>query len=218
MGASAALALTSQSVTTSGMEERIAAFRRFSRFYTRRLGLLTDGFLDSRFSLAEARVLYELAHRTKPTASEVANAIGIDRGYLSRILRGFIETDLVYKTSSREDARQNLLSLTPRGRVAFASIDERAQADVAAMLGAISTPEQERVVAAMGAIERLIEGAAPRPANTETAQPYVLRPPRYRRQGAGHQQAHEPMPKEAPGHRDQAGAATAATRGWATAR
>jgi DNA-binding MarR family transcriptional regulator/GNAT superfamily N-acetyltransferase len=159
------------------MEARVAAVRRFSRFYSRRLGMLQNAFLKTPYSLAEARVLYELAHRTKPTASEVADALGIDRGYLSRILRGFIERDLVYKTSSREDGRQNLLSLTTRGRVAFASLDERSQKDVAAMLKAISAPEQERVVAAMGAIERLIEGAR-RADGSGTAQPYILRPPR----------------------------------------
>ena len=112
------------------MEARVAAVRRFSRFYTRRLGILQDPFLQTSFSLTEARVLYELAHRDKPTASEIADALGLDRGYLSRILRGFMERDLVYKTSSREDGRQNLLSLTSRGRMSFAAIDKRSQDDV----------------------------------------------------------------------------------------
>jgi DNA-binding MarR family transcriptional regulator/N-acetylglutamate synthase-like GNAT family acetyltransferase len=161
-----------------GIEARVAAVRRFSRFYSRRLGMLQDAFLKTPYSLAEARVLYELAHRVKPTASEIADALGIDRGYLSRILRGFIEKDLVYKTSSREDGRQNLLSLTTRGRVVFASIDKRSQDDVAAMLEAIADPDQARVVAAMGAIERLIDRAASGRGDSEAAQPYVLRPPR----------------------------------------
>jgi DNA-binding MarR family transcriptional regulator/ribosomal protein S18 acetylase RimI-like enzyme len=160
------------------MEARVAAVRRFSRFYSRRLGMLQDAFLKTPYSLAEARVLYELAHREKPTASEIADALGIDRGYLSRILRGFIEKGLVYKTSSRADGRQNLLSLTTRGRVTFASIDNRSQNDVAAMLKAIAAPDQERVVAAMGAIERLIEGAARTPDAGDRARAYILRPPR----------------------------------------
>jgi len=161
-----------------GIEARVAAVRRFSRFYSRRLGMLQDAFLKTPYSLAEARVLYELAHRVKPTASEIADALGIDRGYLSRILRGFIEKDLVYKTSSREDGRQNLLSLTTRGRVVFASIDKRSQDDVVAMLEAIADPDQARVVAAMGAIERLIDRAASGRGDSEVTQPYVLRPPR----------------------------------------
>ena len=155
------------------IDGRIAAVRRFSRFYSRRLGMLQDAFLKTSFSLAEARVLYELAHRDKPTATDVAEALGIDRGYLSRILRGFSERELVRKTSSRADGRQTLLSLTARGRRAFAGINQRSQDDVGAMLAAMSAPEQARVVAAMGAIEELIGGGrdAARPA-------YVLRPPR----------------------------------------
>ena len=107
------------------MDERVAAVRRFSRFYSRRLGMLQDAFLQTSFSLAEARVLYELAHRDKPTATAVADALGIDRGYLSRILRSFGERGLVAKSSSRHDGRQNLLSLTARGRQSFTSINER---------------------------------------------------------------------------------------------
>jgi DNA-binding MarR family transcriptional regulator/GNAT superfamily N-acetyltransferase len=156
------------------MEARVAAVRRFSRFYTRRLGILQDPFLQTSFSLTEARVLYELAHRDKPTASEIAEALGLDRGYLSRILRGFMERDLVYKTSSREDGRQNLLSLTSRGRMSFAAIDKRSQDDVASILAKIPAGEQDRVVSAMGAIERLLDATH----DPERQQPaYVLRPP-----------------------------------------
>jgi DNA-binding MarR family transcriptional regulator/GNAT superfamily N-acetyltransferase len=155
------------------IDRRIAAVRRFSRFYSRRLGMLQDAFLQTEFSLTEARVLYELAHRDQPTATDVADALGIDRGYLSRILRDFSERGLVRKTSSRADARQTLLSLTARGRQAFTAINQRSQDDVGAMLGAMPAPDQARVVAAMGAIEQLI-GDKP-----DEAQPsYVLRPPR----------------------------------------
>src|ERR1700731_2050373 len=151
-----------------GMDDRVAAVRRFSRFYSRRLGMLQDAFLQTAFSLAEARVLYELAHRDQPTATAVADALGIDRGYLSRILRS-----LVAKTSSRADGRQSLLALTARGRKSFAAINQRSQKDVAAMLEKISRPDQDRVVAAMGAIERLI---VEEDAKMQTS--YVVRPPR----------------------------------------
>src|ERR1700722_6522657 len=155
------------------MDDRVAAVRRFSRFYSRRLGMLQDAFLQTSFSLAEARVLYELAHRDKPTATAVAAALGIDRGYLSRILRGFGERDLVAKTSSRADGRQSLLSVTAAGRRSFAAINARSQQDVAAMLEKISRPDQDRVVAAMGAIERLI---GEEEARMQTS--CVVRPPR----------------------------------------
>jgi DNA-binding MarR family transcriptional regulator/N-acetylglutamate synthase-like GNAT family acetyltransferase len=163
-------------MTSPDMEQRVAAVRRFSRFYTRQLGCLQDMFLQTPFSLAEARVLYELAHRDKPTATAIADELGLDRAYLSRILRGFADRDLIFKTPSRQDGRQVLLSLTTKGRLAFASIDERSQGDVAGMLEKIPVPAQERVVGAMGAIERLIGGQADEP---DAARPaYVLRPPR----------------------------------------
>ncbi len=153
------------------MEERVAAVRRFARFYTRRIGVLQDHFLQSPFSLAEARVLYELAHRDKPTATELAAGLDLDPGYLSRILRGFEERGFVAKTRSPDDRRQSRLAITAKGRMAFAPLERRSQDDVAAMLGALPSAEQDRVVAAMGAIERLIGG------RDDAAPSYVLRPP-----------------------------------------
>jgi len=156
-------------------EDRVAAMRRFSRFYTRRLGVLQDRFLDSPFSLAEARVLYELAQRDRPTATEVCASLDLDPGYLSRILRGFAERGLVTKTPAPEDRRQSRLALTAKGRKAFAPLERRSHDDVAAMLGALADADQDRVLAAMGTIERLI-GEPTREAKAE--QPaYVLRPP-----------------------------------------
>ena len=157
---------------TAQLEQRIGAVRRFNRLYTRRIGVLQDGFLDTPFSLAEARVLYELSRRNHSTATEVAAALGLDHGYLSRILRGFTERGLVVKTSSPNDRRQSLLSLTVKGRLAFAPLDQRSQDDVAAMLSKLSPADQDRVVAAMHTIERVL-GETPAP-----EVPYILRPPR----------------------------------------
>ena len=158
--------------STTGFESRVGAVRRFNRLYTRRIGVLEDGFLGSPYSLTQARVLYELAQRPTSTATEVAAELGLDHGYLSRILRGFIERGLVVKTASPDDRRQSLLSLTAKGRMAFAPLDEHSQNEVAVMLGALSVVDQERVVAAM----RTIEGSlceAPTPQI-----PYLLRTPR----------------------------------------
>jgi DNA-binding MarR family transcriptional regulator/GNAT superfamily N-acetyltransferase len=154
------------------LDHHVGAVRRFNRSYTRRIGVLRDDFLKSPYSLAEARVLYELAHRQKPTAGEIAAELGLDHGYLSRILRGFNERGLIIKTPSPDDRRQSLLSLTVKGRMAFAPLDQRSQDDVAAMLGKLSSADQDRLVAAMGTIEQVL-GETPSPLVS-----YILRPPR----------------------------------------
>src|SRR5437660_10286038 len=94
------------------IEARIAAVRRFSRFYTRQLGLLQESLVHTRFSLTEARVLYELAHRQQVTASELAAALDLDHGYLSRILRCFADEGLLKKVRAANDGRQSVISIT----------------------------------------------------------------------------------------------------------
>jgi DNA-binding MarR family transcriptional regulator/N-acetylglutamate synthase-like GNAT family acetyltransferase len=154
------------------LEPRVAAVRRFNRFYTQRLGMLQENWLDSPFSLAEARVLYELANRDKPTASELAKELGLDAGYLSRILRGFAARGLIVKQASGSDGRQRLLSITARGRRQFAPLDAHSNRQVRAMLAALPEAGQARLSGAMRTIERLLGGDAAR------AEPYILRPPR----------------------------------------
>src|SRR5262245_59635622 len=167
-----ASALPMATTPASDLEQRIGTVRRFNRLYTRRIGVLQDGFLQSPYSLAEARVLYELAHRQRATAAELAADLGLDPGYLSRILHGFNERGFITKAPSPTDRRQCLLSLTAKGRMAFAPLDQRSQNDVAAMIGKLSVADQDRIVGAMRTIERVL-GEAPAPQI-----PYVLRPPR----------------------------------------
>jgi DNA-binding MarR family transcriptional regulator/GNAT superfamily N-acetyltransferase len=158
--------------SASNFADRVSAVRRFNRLYTRRIGVLEDGFLGSPYSLTQARVLYELARRSKSTATEIAAELGLDHGYLSRILRDFNKRGLVVKTSLPNDRRQSLLSLTAKGRMAFAPLEEHSQEQVGAMLGALSVSDQERVVAAMHTIEiSLCEAPEPQV-------PYLLRAPR----------------------------------------
>ena len=140
----------------SSFEQRVSAVRRFSRFYTRQIGLLQDRLLDTPFSLTQARVLYELAQQQTCTATELAAALGLDHGYLSRILRLFDERGLVAKRRGNEDGRQVVLSLTTKGRLAIAKLDQLSQREMAAMLGRLGEAEQNRVVTAMDTIERLI--------------------------------------------------------------
>lgn len=111
----------------SGLEHRIALMRRFNRFYTAKIGVLREGLLDSAFPLPEARVLYELANRERPVAAELAKDLGLDPGYLSRILRGFERRGLLSRQPSPEDGRRSLLSLTEAGRQAFAPLDARSR-------------------------------------------------------------------------------------------
>jgi len=154
------------------LERRVAAVRRFNRFYTQQIGVLQEGLLKSPFSLTEVRVLYELAHRENVTAAELMKDLGLDRGYLSRILSEFERRGFVRKSTSKKDSRQNELSLTALGRKAFAPLNRRSEEEVATMLGRLAEPEQRRLVEAMKTVESLL---GPR---KKAAEPYVLRPPR----------------------------------------
>jgi len=154
----------------ANFDQRVAAVRRFNRFYTQKIGVLREGYNDSPFSLAEARVLYELAHRERPAASELARDLGLDPGYLSRILAGFEKKRLLACERSAADKRKTHLVLTEKGERAFAPINVRSRHEIGAWLGALAAPEQERLVGAMHAIEGLL---AARP---EPKAPYLLRP------------------------------------------
>jgi DNA-binding MarR family transcriptional regulator/N-acetylglutamate synthase-like GNAT family acetyltransferase len=164
--------------TDVGFEQRIAAVRRFNRFYTQRIGVLREHLLDSPFSLTSSRVLYELAHwparGDPPTAAVLAGRLGLDAGYLSRILRAFEQRDLVRKEHSVTDGRRKALRLTSRGRREFVQLNTRSQAEVGAMLTQLSAAEQARLVGAMQAVHRLL-GAAPD--RDRAPEPYMLRPP-----------------------------------------
>jgi DNA-binding MarR family transcriptional regulator/N-acetylglutamate synthase-like GNAT family acetyltransferase len=140
------------------LPERIAALRRFNRFYTRKLGVLAEHFLQSPFSLTEARVLYELAHGERTTAKEIGQALGLDAGYLSRILDRFVRARIVLRKQSSADARQSLLALTQKGRAVFAPLDRRSREEVGAILRALPERDQRRLVQAAGAIEALLAG------------------------------------------------------------
>jgi DNA-binding MarR family transcriptional regulator/GNAT superfamily N-acetyltransferase len=152
--------------------QRVAAVRRFNRFYTQHLGVLQDGWLQSPFTLAEARVLYEMHQRGSTTATDIGRALGLDAGYLSRILRRFHKLGLIRKAISPDDARQSLLSLTARGQKAYAPLETRTKRDIGTMLGRLNPPEQDRLISAMHAVEAMI---APAP---HVQSEIVLRQPR----------------------------------------
>ena len=145
--------------------------RAFNRFYTQRIGALGEHLLDGPFSLAETRVLYELAHRDAPTATALGRDLGLDPGYLSRILRRFEAGGFLTRTPSPADGRHHLLRLTRRGRTAFAPLERRARDAAAAMLGPLPSGGRQAVVQAMSTIERLLDP----PAAARQAPPYLLR-------------------------------------------
>jgi DNA-binding MarR family transcriptional regulator/N-acetylglutamate synthase-like GNAT family acetyltransferase len=156
------------------LSPRIDTVRRFNRFYTRAIGVLQEGWLDSSFSLTEARVLYELAHREKPTATVVCSSLELDAGYLSRILSAFEKRGLVEKTPSEEDGRQSLLRLTGEGRRQFAPLEARTIQQVSGMLAKLSENEQRQLIGAMQTIEKLL-APAEKPESDAKAS-YLLRP------------------------------------------
>ncbi len=138
-----------------GIDGQVKAIRAFNRFYTRKIGVV-DGMASSPFSLAEARVLYELAHREKPTATDIRKELGLDAGYMSRILRDFERRKLVAREQSKTDERQRFLSLTAKGRRAFAPLDERSNRDVVAMIEAVSPAGRKRLIEAVETVRRLL--------------------------------------------------------------
>ena len=150
----------------SAMERRVAQVRSFNRFYTQKIGALGEGHLASDFSLTEVRVLYELAHREAPTSSELARALGLDAGYLSRILRRFTQRGLVRRSRSAADARSVHLELTRKGARVFAPLDARACEAIAGLLQPLGKKRQGELLAALQRIERLLS-------NGERSQPVV---------------------------------------------
>jgi DNA-binding MarR family transcriptional regulator/GNAT superfamily N-acetyltransferase len=161
----------------AGLEQRIAAVRRFNRFYTQRIGVLREHLLGSPFPLTGVRVLYELAHwpatGEPATAAVLGSRLALDEGYLSRILRGFEQRGLVRKQASAADGRRKSLALTARGRREFSALDARSRAEVAAMLGKLPAAAQARVVEAMRTVLTLVGET---PGGERAQEPYLLRP------------------------------------------
>jgi DNA-binding MarR family transcriptional regulator/GNAT superfamily N-acetyltransferase len=156
-------------MTDIAADHAVEAVRRFNRLYTKKIGILRDRYLRTQFSLAEARVLYELAHRKEATASEVGRELDLDPGYLSRILRSFEARGLIARTQSERDGRQSLLDLTRQGETAFATLDQRSRDAIAGLLSDMRKDELSRLVTAIRQVETLL-GEQP-----QSPMPYLLR-------------------------------------------
>jgi len=150
------------------VDAQVGAIRAFNRFYTRKIGVV-DGMASSPFALAEARVLYELAHREQATATDIRKELGLDAGYMSRILREFERRKLIRREQSKTDERQKFLSLTAKGRRAFAPLDARSNRDVVAILEGLSPTKRKQLVDAVQAVRRLLGD------KVQTSTSYLLR-------------------------------------------
>ena len=159
-------------MNASTLDRRIAAVRRFNRFYTLKLGVLSEAFLNTPFSLTEARVVYALAHRDGATATWLGRELDLDAGYLSRILRDFERQGLILRSPSLHDGRQTLISLTSAGRDAFEPLDRASYAAVGNMLTPLTDVDQNRLLGAMKTIGGLLGDAS------EPSPAFVLRPHR----------------------------------------
>jgi DNA-binding MarR family transcriptional regulator/N-acetylglutamate synthase-like GNAT family acetyltransferase len=154
---------------SANMEERVAAIRKFNRFFTREIGVLREGFLHSPYSLTEVRILWELAHSDNLTASRLAKELGLDQGYLSRTLARFEENGLLTRVRSESDARQLLLNLTAAGKEKFSVLDQRSHDEAADMLSEMSEEKQQRLLKAMETIESILDK------NFKFSEPFLLR-------------------------------------------
>jgi DNA-binding MarR family transcriptional regulator/N-acetylglutamate synthase-like GNAT family acetyltransferase len=164
-------------------EHRVQSMRRFNRFYTRQIGLLDEGLLNSPYSLTEVRTLYELSHREQSTAVELCRDLGLDAGYLSRILRRFEKQSWVERKTSLTDARQSLLRLTREGQKALKPLEARSSAEVRAIMERLLPVQQDELARAMETIESLLASGgkeklseARNAERAEKARAYSLRP------------------------------------------
>jgi len=142
---------------TAPVSQAIRAVRHFNRFYTKQIGLLQDRMLSSPFSLTEVRILYEIAHRRQPTASDLIEELGMDAGYLSRSLSKLGQLGLLHRERSANDGRQILLSLTRKGKNTFRPLEFRSNRQVARMLDRLTPGQRRQLLSAMHAIEERLD-------------------------------------------------------------
>jgi DNA-binding MarR family transcriptional regulator/GNAT superfamily N-acetyltransferase len=156
--------------------EQVGVVRRFNRFYTRMIGVLDEGHLHTPYTLAEGRVLFELAQRGSATATELVAELGLDAGYLSRLVRRLERRRLVKRTTARHDARQSHIELTAAGRTAFRTLDSGASAQIGELLAPLDDASRQRLIESMQSIASLL--GAPDAAARTSGPAYILRPPR----------------------------------------
>ena len=153
-------------------DAQVEAVRRFNRFYTRRIGVLDEGLLASAFTLTQARVLFELGTRKTVTAGQLIDILGLDAGYLSRILQSFVDSRLIQRQRSSEDGRRAQLSLTAKGRKAFGTIDRSSRNTIGEMITPLSPAQRERLLGAMLILEETLSECGTISERTIAVRPY----------------------------------------------
>ncbi|HET7272240.1 MAG TPA: helix-turn-helix domain-containing GNAT family N-acetyltransferase [Rubrobacter sp.] len=156
-------------MSKAGREVEVDAIRRFNRFFTRRIGVLREGLLHSPYTLTEARVLFEIANGEDLSATDLSRELGLDPGYLSRILARLDQQGLIDRVRSDGDGRRRLLALTPEGERAFAQLDGRSREEVSEMLGGLSEADRRSLIESMRAIEGILD------TSFRYSEPFVLR-------------------------------------------
>jgi DNA-binding MarR family transcriptional regulator/GNAT superfamily N-acetyltransferase len=151
-------------------EQRISIIRNFNRLITRRIGALREGLLHSPYSLTESRIIFEIAQRENLTASDLTKELGLDAGYLSRVLNSLEQKEIIDKVRSEQDARQRILHLTSKGQKAFDLLNQRSHDEIAELLNELAERDQQRLINAMETIEDLLEGKG-----LKFSEPFFLR-------------------------------------------
>jgi DNA-binding MarR family transcriptional regulator/GNAT superfamily N-acetyltransferase len=151
-------------MSPNDFDGQVAAIRGFSRFYTRKLGIIEPKLLHSSFTLQEARVMYEIAHRPACTATELTRELGLDPGFLSRTLQALQRRQIVTRKPSKDDGRVNELSLTAKGRIAQAELEQRSCEEVGSLLSSLDDKQRAAIVRAMTTIEQTLERPTEKPA------------------------------------------------------
>ena len=157
-------------MAASSLASRIEAVRRFSRFYTRRIGVLEETLLHSPFTLPEGRLVYEIANRDRPTAQELCRDLGLDPGYVSRMLQGLEKRGCVARTRSQADKRQTELTLTAKGQKLWGAMNEQSRQDIAKLLAELPVDRQDKLVKALETVQQLLDEPP------EKRVPFTLRP------------------------------------------
>ena len=157
---------------SSSLDTHVEALRRFSRVYTRTIGLLSEDYLESPYNLSAVRVLYELAHTQPLTASSLAHDLAMDSGYLSRILRQLVRDGLVTRTPSTTDRRQIMLQLSDDGAIVIAQLEQRSREELAQIVTALTPDERQRLSSALDSAAELLSPTEQR------SNPFIIRPHR----------------------------------------
>lgn len=141
-------------------EQNVAKIRAFNRFYTSIIGLLNKYLLDSSFTLPEVRVMYEIDNKGKISSKDIIQNMGIDKGYLSRLLIKLQKQGIIQRTSLKEDGRVQLIQLTPKGVKAYSELNQAAQNQIAEILGSLPVSEQDKLVQHFEAIQQILKNIA----------------------------------------------------------